>query len=97
MTSHDHLILQVRTADGSGKRDLRKASWGTAARSGSEASVASLIVIALLTTVTGVLVGALIAISIAIRQGNRVRSLIWKVSDQPTQNSRPLTGSSRRP
>jgi hypothetical protein len=58
--------------------------------------MASLIVIALVMVVTGVLVGAFIAISIAIRQGNRVRSLIWKVSDQPTHNSRPLAGSSRR-
>jgi hypothetical protein len=58
--------------------------------------MASLIVIALLTTITGVLAGAFIAISIAIRQGNRVRSLIWKVSDRPTRNSRPLAGSSRR-
>ena len=58
--------------------------------------MASLIVIALVMVVAGVLAGAFIAISIAIRQGNRVRSLIWKVSDRPTQNSRPLTGSSRR-
>ena len=59
--------------------------------------MASLIVIALVMVVTGVLVAAFIAVSIAIRQGNRVKSLIWKVADRPTQNSRPLTGSSRRP
>jgi hypothetical protein len=58
--------------------------------------MASLIVIALVMTVTGVLVGAFIAITIAIHQGHRVRSLIWRVPDRPTQNSRPLTGSSRR-
>ena len=59
--------------------------------------MASLIVIALVMVVTGVLVGAFIAVSIAIRQGNRVKSLIWKVADRPTLNSRPLTGSNRRP
>jgi hypothetical protein len=58
--------------------------------------MASLIVIALVMVLTGVLAGTFIAISIAIRQGNRVRSLIWRVPDRPTQNSRPLTGSSRR-
>jgi hypothetical protein len=57
--------------------------------------MASLIVIALVTVVTGVLVGAFIAVSIAIRLGKGVRSLIWRVPDRPTQNSRPLTGSSR--
>ena len=62
-----------------------------------EAVVASLIVIALVTAVAGVLVGALIAVSIAIRLGNGVRSLIWTTPDRPTRNSRPLTGSSRRP
>jgi hypothetical protein len=58
--------------------------------------MASLIVIALVMVLTGVLAGTFIAISIAIRQGNRVRSLIWRVPDRPTQNSRPLTGSGRR-
>jgi hypothetical protein len=58
--------------------------------------MASLIVIALVTVVTGVLVGAFIAVSIAIRLGKGVRSLIWTAPDRPTQNSRPLTGSSRR-
>jgi hypothetical protein len=58
--------------------------------------VASLIVIALVMVVTGVLVGAFIAVSIAIRLGHAVRSLIWRVPDRPTQNSHPLTGSSRR-
>jgi hypothetical protein len=41
--------------------------------------MASLIVIALVTVVTGVLVGAFIAVSIAIRLGKGVRSLIWRV------------------
>ena len=58
--------------------------------------MASLIVIALVMTVTGVLVGAFIAITIAIHLGHGVRSLIWKVPDRPTQTPRPLTGSSRR-
>jgi hypothetical protein len=62
-----------------------------------EAVVASLIVIALVMVVTGILVGAFIAVSIAIRLGQGVRLLIWRVPDRPTQNSRPLTGSSRRP
>ena len=59
--------------------------------------MASLIVIALVMVVTGVLVGAFIAVAIAIHLGKGVRSLIWRMPDQPTQNSRPLTGSSRRP
>ena len=59
--------------------------------------MASLIVIALVMIVTGVLVGAFIAVSITIRLGKGVRSLIWRMPDRPTLNSRPLTGSSRRP
>jgi hypothetical protein len=59
--------------------------------------MASLVVIALVMVVTGVLVGAFIAVSIAIRLGKGVRSLIWRMPGRPTQNSRPLTGSSRRP
>ena len=59
--------------------------------------MASLIVIALVMVVTGVLVGAFIAVSIAIRLGKGVRSLIWRVPGQLTQNSRPMTGSNRRP
>ena len=59
--------------------------------------MASLIVIALVMVVTGVLVGAFIAVSIAIRLGKAVRSLIWTMPDRSTQNSRPLTGSGRRP
>jgi len=59
--------------------------------------VASLIVIALVMVVTGALVGAFIAVSIAIRLGKAVRSLIWTVPDRSTPNARPLTGSSRRP
>jgi hypothetical protein len=96
MVSLDHQTSQVSAADGSGKRDLRKTSWGTAARGGSEAVMASLIVIALVMVVTGVLVGAFVAVSIAIHLGKRVRPLIWKLSDPPTQNSRSLTASGRR-
>lgn len=59
--------------------------------------MASLIVIALVMVVTGVLVGAFIAVSIAIRLGHAVRSLIWQVPDRPTLKSRPLTSSNRRP
>ena len=59
--------------------------------------MASLIVIALVMVVTGILVGAFIAVTIAIHLGHGVRSLIWRLPDRPTQNSRPLTGSSRRP
>jgi hypothetical protein len=59
--------------------------------------VASLIVIALVMVVTGILAGAFIAVTIAIHRGQGVRSLIWKLSDRPTQSYRPLTGSSRRP
>jgi hypothetical protein len=62
-----------------------------------EAVVASLIVISLVMVVTGILVGAFIAVSVAIRLGQGVPSLIWRVPDRPRQNSRPLTGSSRRP
>lgn len=59
--------------------------------------MASLIVIALIMVISGALVGAFIAVSIAIRLGKRVRSLIWTVPGRSTPNSRPLTGSSRRP
>jgi hypothetical protein len=59
--------------------------------------MAGLIVIALVMVATGLLVGAFIAVSIAIRLGRGVPSLIWRVPDRPTRNSRPLTGSSRLP
>jgi hypothetical protein len=58
--------------------------------------MASLIVVALVMTATGVLVSAFIAVSIAIHRGNQVRSLIWRASDRPPQNSRSLTDSGRR-
>ena len=58
--------------------------------------MASLIVIALVMVVTGVLVGAFIAVSIAIRQGNRVKSLIWRLPERSAHDSRLLTGSGRR-
>ena len=48
--------------------------------------MASLIVIALVMVVAGVLVGAFIAVSIAIHRGNRVRSLIWNAPDRPVSN-----------
>jgi hypothetical protein len=59
--------------------------------------MASLIVIALVMTAAGAVAGAFIAVSIAIRLGKGVRSLIWRMPGRPTQNSRPLTSSSRRP
>jgi hypothetical protein len=40
--------------------------------------MASLIVIALVLTVTGVLAGGFIASSVAISRGHHVRSVIWK-------------------
>jgi hypothetical protein len=58
--------------------------------------MASLIVIAVVMVVAGALVSAFVAVVIAIRQGNRVRSLIWKVQGRPTQKPRPLAGSGRR-
>jgi hypothetical protein len=58
--------------------------------------MASLIVIALVLTVAGVLAGGFIAISIAISRGHHVRSVIWKVQDHTGQGTRPLTGSGRR-
>jgi len=59
--------------------------------------MASLIVIALVMVVAGVLVGAFIAVTIAIHLGKGVRSLIWKAPDGPVRGDRPLSGSSRRP
>jgi hypothetical protein len=58
--------------------------------------MASLIVIAVVAGVAGVLVSAFVAVAIAIHRGNRVRSLIWKVEGRPAQKPRPLTGSGRR-
>jgi hypothetical protein len=58
--------------------------------------MASLIVIALVLTVAGVLAGAFIAISFAIRRGHHVRSVIWKLQDQTGPGTRPLTGCGRR-
>ncbi|HEX4290857.1 MAG TPA: hypothetical protein VH021_18170 [Trebonia sp.] len=58
--------------------------------------MAGFIVIALVTVVAGVLVGAFIAVSIAIHRGNRVRSLIWRTPGRSVSNPRPLTGSGRR-
>jgi hypothetical protein len=61
-----------------------------------EAEMASLIVIALVMVVAGILVTAFIAVSIAIHCGSPVRSLIWKAPDRPAPTSRTLTGSGRR-
>jgi hypothetical protein len=59
--------------------------------------MASLIVIALIMVVAGVLVGGFIAISVAISRGHRVRSVIWNVvPDRIGKGTRPLSGSSRR-
>ena len=74
---------------------LRECPRGTTGKS-SEAIMASLIVIALILTITGVLVGGFAAISFAISRGHHVRSVIWKVQDHTGRGARPLTGSSRR-
>jgi len=58
--------------------------------------MASLIVIALVLTVAGILAGAFIAVSFAISRGHHVRSVIWKVQDRTGRGTRPLTGSGRR-
>jgi hypothetical protein len=58
--------------------------------------MASLIVIALVVTVAGVLGGAFIAISFAINRGHRVRSLIWQAPGQPAKSDQPLVDSGRR-
>jgi len=58
--------------------------------------MASLIVIAIILVVAGVLVGGFIAISLAINRGHQVRSVIWQVQDRAGTGVRPLTGASRR-
>jgi hypothetical protein len=58
--------------------------------------MASLIVIAIILVVAGVLVGGFFAISFAISRGHHVRSVIWNVPDRTGRGARPLTGSSRR-
>ena len=58
--------------------------------------MASLIVIAVVITVAGVLAGAFFAISFAINRGHRVRSLIWQTPGRPANSDRPLVDSSRR-
>jgi hypothetical protein len=57
---------------------------------------AFVVVFALIMIITGALFGAFIATSYAISRGHRVRSMIWRKSDQTGQPTRPLTGSSRR-
>lgn len=59
--------------------------------------MASLIVIAVVMVVTGVLVGGFIAVSVAISRGHRVRSVIWSAQERTGGDRRPLTGSGRRP
>ena len=58
--------------------------------------MASLIVIAIILVVAGVLAGGFIAISFAISRGHQVRSVIWRVPDRAGRATRPLAGSSRR-
>ena len=64
--------------------------------------MASLIVIALVLTVAGVLAGGFIAISFAISRGHHVRSVIWKRAGpyrpghSPADRLRP-PGLARRP
>jgi hypothetical protein len=91
-----HRIYQVRTAEGSGKRDLGNMPRETAAGKSAEAIMASLVVIAVIMTITGVVAGGFIAVSFAISRGHRVRSVIWNAPDRTGQGTRPLTGSSRR-
>jgi hypothetical protein len=58
--------------------------------------MASLVVVALVMTVAGVVVGALVAISFAINRGYRVTSLIWQRPDESAKSDRSLVDSSRR-
>jgi hypothetical protein len=58
--------------------------------------MASLIVIAFVMGVAGVLIGAFVSVTIAIHLGRRVRSLIWRMPAQPARRGRPLVDSSRR-
>jgi hypothetical protein len=53
--------------------------------------MASLIIIAIILVVAGILVGGFIAISLAISRGHRVRSVIWKVPGRVGGESRRLT------
>jgi ABC-type arginine/histidine transport system permease subunit len=68
----------------------------TVAQNSSEAVMASLVVIALAITTTGVVFGAFIAISFTIRREDRARTLSWDAPDRTAQNVRTLTGYTRR-
>jgi hypothetical protein len=58
--------------------------------------MASLVVIALVITVTGVLVGVFIAVSFTIRREDRARTLSWDAPDRTARGVRGLTGYTRR-
>jgi hypothetical protein len=93
--SSSHLIYQVRAAGVSGKRDLWKKPQWTAARQRSEAIMASLVIIALVLTLVGVMVGVFIMIAFAIRREDRTRgSLRVDAPSNSTRVARSLVGIS---
>jgi hypothetical protein len=93
--SSSHLIYQVRAAEVSGKRDLWESPQWTAAWQRSEAIMASLVIIALVLTLAGVIVGAFIMISIAIRrEDRRTGSLRFDAPSNSTRVARSLVGIS---
>jgi hypothetical protein len=90
-----HLIYQVKAAGGSGKRDLWESPQRIAARQRSEAIMASLVIIALVLTLVGIMVGAFIMISFAIRREDRTRgSLRLDAPSNSTRVARSLVGIS---
>jgi hypothetical protein len=58
--------------------------------------MASLIVIALVITVAGILGGAFVAISFTIRREDRGRTLSWDAPDHTAKSVRAFTGYTRR-
>jgi hypothetical protein len=58
--------------------------------------MASLVVIALVITVSGILAGAFVAISFTIRREDRAMTLRWDAPDRTAQSVRVLTGYTRR-
>ena len=58
--------------------------------------MASLVIIALVITAAGVLVGSFIAISLTIRREDRAMTLSWDAPDRTAQSVRALTGYTRR-
>jgi hypothetical protein len=93
--SSSHLIYQVRAAGVSGKRDRWESPQWTAARQRSEAIMASLVIIALVLTLVGGMVGAFIMISFAIRREDRTRgSLRFDAPSSSTRIARSLVGIS---